>query len=258
MSGFADYPEVYRATLEQTPRVGNFTSSEIVRLMSNGKAKGSFGVPYYSYIEEKKMERRLGRSLSDDIFSRPTSWGDLCEGRVFDLLADGYKFCSKVTLVHPTINCWVGTPDATNLETVVDVKCPKTLKSFCILVDAWKNNGITGIRDKHDDGDKFYWQLVSNAILTKSKYGELVVYAPYQSELSAIRELASNFDGDKQTRFLWIASAFDDELPFVKDGGYYKNLNVMRFEIPLADKMALHSRVEEAAKELIDINLLSQ
>jgi hypothetical protein len=254
-TGFAEYPEVKAAVLSDS-RTGNFTSSEIVRLMANGKSKGSFGAPYYSYIEEKKMERRLGRSLSDDIFSRPTTWGDLCEGRVFDLLGDEYIPCPKVTLSHPTISCWKGTPDATRPETVADIKCPKTLKSFCILVDAWRKGGINMIRDKHDDGDKFYWQLVSNAILTKSKFGELIVYCPYQSELAAIREMASNFDGEKQSRFLWIASAYDDELPFVKDGGYYKNLNVMRFEIPLSDKMALHARVEEAEKELTDITLL--
>ena len=254
-TGFAEYPEAKVAVLSDT-RAGNFTSSEIVRLMANGKTKGSFGAPYYSYIEEKKMERRLGRTLSEDVFARPTSWGDLCEGRVFKILGDEYTPCSKTTLSHPAINCWKGTPDATRPETVVDIKCPKTLKSFCVLVDAWKKGGITMIRDKHDDGDKFYWQLVSNAILTKSKYAELIVYCPYQSELPLIRDLAQNYDGDKQSRFLWIASAYDDELPFVIDGGYYKNLYVMRFEVPVEDKMALHARVEEAAKELIDINIL--
>lgn len=254
-TGFAEYPEPKVVALSDT-RTGNFTSSEIHRLMSNGKAKGSFGAPYYSYIEEKKMERRLGRSLSDDIFSRPTSWGDLCEQRVFSLLDEGYTACSKVTLSHPTIPCWKGTPDATKFETVADVKCPKTLKSFCILVDSWMKGGINLIRDRHDDGDKFYWQIVSNAVLTKAKHGELIVYCPYQSELSIIREMASNFDGEKQSRFLWVASAYDDELPFVIDNGYYKNIYVMRFEIPIADKMALHARVEEAAKELSDINLL--
>ena len=252
---FADYPEVPAAVLSDS-RAGNFTSSQISRLMANGKAKGTYGAPYYSYIEEKKMERRLGRNLSDDVFARPTTWGELCEGRVFDLLGEKYTFCSKNTLTHPTISCWKGTPDATTPATVADVKCPKTLKSFCILVDSWKTGGINMIRDKHDDGEKFYWQIVSNAILTGSKHGELIVYCPYQSELSLIRDMASNFEGEKQGRFLWIASAYDDELPFVIDGGYYKNLNVMRFEIPEADKEALTIRVEEAAKGLMDINLM--
>lgn len=255
-TGFAEYPESKLPVLSDS-RNGNFTSSEIHRLMSNGRAKDSFGAPYYSYIEEKKMERRLGRSLSEDIFARPTTWGDLCEHRVFDLLGEEYIRCSKVTLSHPSIACWKGTPDVTKRDTVGDIKCPKTLKSFCILVDSWKKGGMNLVRDRHDDGDKFYWQIVSNAILTNSKYGELIVYCPYQQELSIIREMASNFDGEKQVRFLWIAQSFDDELPFVIDGGYYKNLYVMNFEIQDEDKTALQERIESASKELPDINLLS-
>jgi hypothetical protein len=119
------------------------------------------------------------------------------------------------------------------------------LKSFCILVDAWNKGGINLVRENHKDGEKFYWQIVSNAILTKAKYGELIVFAPYRSELETIREMAQNIDG-KQSHFLWIASGTDDELPFLVEGGHYKNLNIMRFEIPVADKMFLHSRVEEA------------
>lgn len=257
MNGFAEYPEPKIAQLSGD-RNGNFTSSEIYRLTSNGKSKGSFGVPYYSYIEEKKMERRLGRSLTEDIFSKPTTWGELCEPRVFTLLGEEYAPCSKTTLTHPTIPEWKGTPDATRVETVSDVKCPKTLKSFCTMVDAWTKGGITMIRDKHDDGEKFYWQLVSNSIMTKSKNGELIVYCPYRSELSAIRELASNIDDPMQSRFLWVAASHDEELPFVPDGGHYKNLYKMTFEIPVADKMFLHSRVEEAVKELLsDINILA-
>jgi hypothetical protein len=39
------------------------------------------------------------------------------------------------------------------------------------------------------------------------------------------------------------------------DGGYFKNINKLVFEIPVKDKLYLHSRVEEAAKELIEIKL---
>jgi hypothetical protein len=247
-TGFAEYPEV-KSLVSDDPRAGNFTSSEIVRLTTNGRAKDSFGAPFYSYIEEKKMERRLNRSLTEDIFARPTSWGHLVQYHVFKLLGSDYKPCSDIVLSHPSIECWKGTPDAEKLgggKTVAEVKCPQTLKSFCILVDSWKKGGINLIRENHNDGDKFYWQIVSNAILTGSTFGELIVYVPYRSELDIIRELAQNFDGEHQSRFLWIASAHDDELPFVKDGGYYKNLYTMCFEIPEVDKQFLTARVEEA------------
>lgn len=250
--GFAEYPEV-KSFVCDDPRTGNFTSSEIVALTANGKAKDSFGVPFYSYVEEKKMERRLGRSLSEDVFARPLSWGNLCEQFVFKLLPESYHPCSKLVLSHPAIECWKGTPDAQKFEepkTVGEVKCPMTLKSFCMLIDAWNKGGINGIRDKHRDGEKYYWQMVSNAILTDSQFAELIAFVPYRSQLEEIRELAQNFDGTNQQRFMWIGLATDDELPFLKDGGYYKNLNIMRFHVPEEDKAFLTSRVEKA-KELL-------
>ncbi len=256
MEAFVQYSEL-KPAVATDPRAGNFTSSEIVALTKNGKAKDSYGVPFYSYIEAKKMERRLGRGLNVDVFAKPLTWGDLVQHYVFKKLGSDYKPCSNDVIIHPTIDCWRGTPDAIKLETVAEVKCPQTLKSFCLLVDSWKKSGIDGVRDNHDDGDKFYWQCVSNAVLTKSKFAELIVFAPYYSELEALRELAQNFDGPLQSRFMWIALAPDSELPFLKDGGYYKDINVMRFEVPIEDKMFLHARVDAAKEYLFDPKLLS-
>lgn len=231
--------------------------------MKNGKEKGTLGVPALTYIEECNMERRLGRCLENEVDARPLSWGTLCEPVVFDLLPTSYRICSKETIDHETIPYWKGSPDAEKYDeghTVVDFKCPQTLKSFCQLVDLWTLGGMDAIRfgyedkskeinlDKHKDGEKFYWQIVSNGILTKAKHGELIVYCPYQRELDTIRNLAVN---SLESRFKWIAFANDEEMPFLNEGGYYKNLNVMRFEIPVVDKIALHERVVEAGKKLI-------
>lgn len=237
-------------------RFGNFTSSPIVKLTTNGPGKDTFGKPFYSYIQEKNMERRLGRSIQDEITARPLSWGNLVEERVFTLIGTEYKMCSSETLDHPTIDYWKGTPDLVKFDegkTVVDIKSPYTLRSFCTFVDAFKG-GIEQVRTDHPDGEKYFWQIVSNAILTGSKWGELIVYCPYQDELEEIRELAANFDGANQYRFFWIHSAQDEELPHLKKGGYYKNLNVLKFEIPQEDKDFLTERVIEAGKELVEFH----
>jgi hypothetical protein len=228
-------------------RNGNFTSSEIFALCCEGKIKGSFGKPALTYIEECNMERQLGRALSNEFSAKPTSWGNLNEARVFDILGTEYTLCSKQTLVHPNIKCWTGTPDATKKDTVSDIKCPITLKSFCQLVSCKTPEEL---RDNHKDGEKFYWQLVSNSILTKSKYGELITYCPYKSELDAIRMMV-----DGNTKYYWVWGSQDEELPYLPDGGFYKNINKLQFEVPVKDKLYLHSRVEEAAKELIEFNL---
>lgn len=247
-------------------RIGNFTSSEIFALMSQGKIKGSFGRPALTYIEEKNFERRLGRSIDTESNARPLSWGKLVESRVFDLLGIEYKLVSQETIRHERIDYWSGSPDAEkfdNGKTVVDIKCPITLKSFCRLVEPLYSttNGIfTGnelidqIRAEHKDGEKYYWQLVSNAILTDSKFAELIVYCPYKSELDAIREMIQKGGGDMQSKYGWINWSDDSQLPYLPDGGFYKNLNVIRFEVPPSDKVLLHDRVTEAGRYLIRRN----
>lgn len=253
-------------------RNGNFTSSKIGLLMQEGKKAGSLSAPALTYIDELNMERRLGRSLTDELKARPLLWGKLLERRAFELLGTDYKLCSQETLPHPEIDCWAGSPDADRFNSedhlqnaVIDFKCPITLKSFCQLVQPFYD-GKTGMdyfnairsgytdndgnwHDKHKDGEKYYWQLVSNACITKRNFIELIVYMPYRSELEAIRELCQG-----QPDYYKIFFADEDELPFLIDDGYYKNINVMRAEVPLDDKQFLTSRVLLGREHLIEIS----
>lgn len=240
--------------INNTARVGNFTSSEIVALTKKAKDGKSFGAPALTYISETNMERRLGRSLTEEINARPLTWGKLLEGWAFEILGLEYTLTSKDTIVHPDIPFWSGSPDGGkyNPKTVTDIKCPMTLKSFCQLVDAGLAGGIEQIREGHKDGDKFYFQLVSNAILTGCEYAELIVCMPYQSQLADIRLLASSVDADQLSRHYWIAMAGEDDLPFLNDGGYYKNVNAFGFKIPQADKDLLTDCVLQAGKMLIN------
>lgn len=268
-------------------RIGNFTSSEIAALMSMDRSQKKPGQPYHTYVEECNMERRLGRSLERETNARALSWGIFNEMRVHYLLGTDYQLCSNKTIVHPKFNYWAGSPDfqrhfqESHLNAVADSKCPITLKSFCQLVQPMYTllkernlfdpntkivsiSGIDGlqamvmVRETHKDGDKYYYQLVSNGELLDLKYGELIVYMPYKSELEQIRHQAMNYDGDDQYRFKWIAYATDDELPHIPDGGYYKNINVISFPIPPVDKQALIERVEMAGKELIERTVLTE
>jgi hypothetical protein len=231
-------------------RVGNFTSSEIVALVSKGKEKGSFGKPALTYIEECNMERRLLRSVCDDVTARPLSWGLLVENIAFEKLGMEYTLTSQETDQHPTIPYWSGSRDGMKLDegkTVIDIKCPMTLKSFCTLADC---QTIEEIRDNHKDGEKYYWQLVSNAIINDCKFAELIVYMPYKKELDEIRELAQNMPQEYLYKFFWIANGNDEELPHLLENGHYKNINIIRFEVPQSDKDFLTERVLEAGKLL--------
>lgn len=237
---------------QNTLRIGRFTSSAIAALMTVAKDKIGFGKPALTYIAERNMERRLGRSLSIESNAHALTWGKLVERRAFDLLGIEYRLCSADTIAHEELpNLWSGSPDLVKFDegkTVVDIKCPITLKSFCQFADC---KTIEQIREDHPDGEDYYWQLVSNAILTKSKYAELIVYCPYQSELQAIRDMASNYEGD-QNKVAWINWAADADLPYLPDGGYYKNLNTIRFEVPYEDILLLTEKVLAAGRLLIE------
>lgn len=251
-----------KSITENTNRIGCFTSSEIYNLLAEGKTKGTIGKPCLTYISERNMERKLGRSLEVESNARPLVWGRVMESYCFNLLGTEYKLASQETITHPEIPYWSGSSDGNKFDegkTVFDIKMPITLKSFCQLVEPlYKVPALEGIeainyiRENHKDGEKYYWQLVSNAILTNSKYAELIVCVPYLSELETIREIVRNFDGN-QNPLAWIVFAEDNELPYLKDNGFYKSLNVIRFEVPEVDKLNLKYKVLEAGKLLIDL-----
>lgn len=247
------------AILTSEKRIGNFTSSEIVALTCMDRSGKQFGQKALTYIREKRMERRLGRSIKTETTAKALSWGTLCEKAVAKLLSEDYIFTSDQTDIHPAFPYWAGSGDAVKLDegrTVGEVKCPITLKSFCDLVDPIYD-GLTGmdamnkIRDVHEDGEKFYFQTVSNSILKKTKYGELIVYMPYKSELQFIKMMAMNAEGEEAGNYYWINNAREDELPFLNEGGFYSNLNVIRFEIPRSDIEFLTDKVTKAAELLL-------
>lgn len=276
-------------------RLGNFTSSNIFKLMSCGtrplttdelaarpkKGKGSsvtttedyetLGKPALQYIEECIEEQRLGRPLDKETNAKALLWGNLMEKFSFQLLPLTYQLMSTTTLVHPEIPQWVGTPDLKKHEerdSVADIKGPYSHMSFIKLIKPLYI-GLSGylamkwIRENHPDGEKYYWQLVSNAILmelnlgTPIDFAELIVYMPYYSEIQAIQQMITNMeDLDEQKKYYGFYIASATELPWIPDGGYYKNLNTIRFEIPKRDKELLTKRVQMGVQNINELKRL--
>jgi len=272
-------------------RNGNFSSSEIVALLStspremtlmelechlleNPKSRKKTidawpGKAAITYINQCNMERRLRRSLYGELDARATNWGKFVEPLLFSMLDGEYTYNSSETLVHPDYDCWLGTPDGfkkTTRRTVVDAKCPFTMESFCNLVtplyegfeglDAMNalRNGYTDknglFHAPHKDGEKFYWQLVSNACIEDCIDAELIVYCPYESELSVIQSAAVE-SGNPSAYF--IANGTTKSLPYIPDGGFYQNINIISFEVPQSDKILLTQTVEKAKEYLITV-----
>ena len=257
--------------LNNTGRNENFTSSENYRLMTNGKKAGEPGAPFKEYVEEKNFEIKLGRSIKCEAKAQSLTWGKCLEKIVFEQLGIRYKECSQETIINPNLAHHAGSPDGIKTEgeiiTVAEVKCPQTLKSFCQLVDCipmiekegiWFADPdakgyeiIAAVRENHKDGDKFYWQCISNAILTNARFAELIIFCPYYSQLNEVRAMAQTFVDAGDWSYNWIAKGEDASLPYLLESGRYNNLNVIRWEVSELDKKALTDRIEMASKLLI-------
>jgi len=224
-------------------RIGRFTSSEIHRLMTGvtGPDKKA-----RTYIEEKAMEIVAGLSVKEQSDAKPLVWGRLCEDWAFgepDVFGLDYNTDSQDTLVDDVLP-WAGSPDGFRMvsgkrEAVFDLKCPFSRKSYLTFFFC---KDIQDVRDTHQDGEKYYWQLVSNAALSGVNKAELIVFCPTEAQLEAI-QLKARESGDGSA----YGIGFDpiDKLAHVKDG--FPNIIKFAFDVPEADIDRLTTRVEQCA-----------
>lgn len=228
-------------------RIGTFSSSSIWKLMSKGKKAGAVGKPFNDYVQDKIYEVRTGVEMQKESNARPLAWGNLIEEVAFSNLKGATNANELPRYTHPTLP-WTGRPDHLYPDTVGDIKSPWTPKSFCILADILMSENI-GEKLKIKKPE-YYWQLVSNSILTGLPNCELAIYIPYKFQLPFIRELASQQDEEIQNKFAFIHWASDEELPHIIKGKYYKQMYIGRFTPPEEDKKALIARVEMASEML--------
>ena len=205
------------------------------------------------------MERFFKQRLENQVEVLAMAWGKLCEKIVHNKLGFEYIFHSNDTKEHSEFPEWCGTPDGTKrkdnvVDTVTDIKCPLTRKAFYNLIadlydfdgfNATKRKNVNGneiiqnIRNRSKEGEKYYWQLVSNACIFNCNFAELIVFMPYYEELELIQE----YNAKRKEPFWLVARAKEDELPYIYKESGVENINVIRFEIPQADKDFLKYRV---------------
>lgn len=234
-----------------TQRIARFTSSSIYKLMGTP-------APRKTYIEEKKLEMKLGRSINIEKHARSMDWGHLCERRVHELLDLSFESVGNKTIQHPGIKYHSGSPDSISrrLNVGAEVKCYEP-KNFAQSVDAFTTNNIDIIKK---ECAAEYWQGVSNyellrqTIMPEIKEFWWIFYMPYESELAEISSLAENWDDGDPWRYRFafeaVQSGSIQELPYLPDGGYYKNLNVFKRQIPESDVTLLKNEIIKAGVEL--------
>ena len=254
--------------IKNKSRVGNFTSSQIWKLIKMGKRNmteaeleahkkenpksraktiaAGFAAGGETYIKTRRQEAKRGRSMSLDKSSRSTHWGDFMEIRVFDLLGIEYEIVSQDTLKHPTIKKWTGSPDLRAPSKVAEIKCYEPEK-FCDYADCLLAQEIDLFRE---DFPEEYWQIVSNAAITKSTLGEAILYMPYDKEAPEISRMVLDYDDLDIWKYQFIRDAIEEKrlhnLAFLPNDSGYPNLVRWEFEIPKEDIEFLTSRVKEA------------
>jgi hypothetical protein len=262
--------------LDQIKRYGKFTSSKIAALVKQGKVKmtaeelsafkiqnpksliktkpGGFQAPGLTYIQEKQIEQRLGSTLEGEAYSRAMAWGNFMERIVQHNLIKqdlGYKLCSDSTKVHDSKEFidWSGTSDVeyykgSKLVRIAEIKCYQK-KKFALYTDCILKQDIEALKT---DFPYEYWQIVSNCILNKVTTGEAISFMPFESEAEFIKNEASLYEGSDMWKYRFIFEEDITNLPFLKDGGYYNNINQFIFDVPKEDIKHLTSQVKEAIK----------
>lgn len=225
-------------------RIGKPTSSSIHKLMKRAKNGVDFGAPAFTYIKEKKRELRLGIEINVESSSHSTSWGRALEGYVYDThIEPEYVLESTSTDIHSS-GLWCGTKDLLKTNCVGDIKCPATRNSFCDLVEIIEAESIEQFKN---DCPEYYWQLVSNSILTNVEYAELIVFMPFAKEIPAIIEYFDVMDDfEMQKDIQWVIHSELKRIPHLPDDSKYNNLYRFKFLVPQEDKIELEETIIKA------------
>jgi len=225
---------------ENKERIGAFTSSNIYKLLGSKRVRET-------YILEKQIEKRMGRSISVEAYSRAMAWGTFMEMFVFDKIGLEYKITSNDTDVHPQISGWSGSKDLIVPGVKIsDIKCYQP-KNFALYTDAILTKNISVLRDNFP---KEYYQLVSNAIINKVPNAEAITFMPLKSELDELREFAEAYEGSDAWKYRFIYESDDCDLPYLPNNGYYESMNTFEFEVPEYDITLLTNAVLTALNEL--------
>ncbi len=233
--------------LKNVIRNGNFTSSQAYRIAAGGKVA-------QTYIDERNMEREMGRSLSLDAGSQATAWGDFMEIVVFkklvyELMELEYILVSDETSQHETIPFWVGSPDMKIPGKLISEIKGYQPKNWYQFTKALMTGNIELIKANHPQE---YWQAVSNAIIEKTPEAEMISFMPYLADLPVVIDLVDNYDGEDQWKYSFISNGTEETLPWLPDGGRFKDLTRFRFEPPVNDRVHLVTAMMEAGRSLIN------
>lgn len=238
-------------------RIGRFTNSQIHKLTTRARDGKTFGAPALTYIEEKRAERSLGRSLELGATSQSMTTGKIYEYYCHKFhLGLEYSLVSKLTSTHPRHKFWSGSPDAEKELTAVEIKCyePKNYYLYSMALLKLINKTMTLNEFKAEFKEEYY-QVIGNAIILNKPKAELIAYTPTEEQLMQIRQeveetsiLESLGIEPWQGRFIFEKEIYN--LPYIPTGIEYPNFVKYEFQVPADDIIFLTKCVLDAEKLL--------
>lgn len=231
---------------ENKNRIGAISSSKAHLLMAKGTGKKDFSVACYTYLDGLKRERRFGKSLDEDFYSRPTSWGNMMEKYVSDnKISFEFKHIGDTTFNHQQVNGWVGTPDFIGADTVAELKCyyPDKFTSYAECLE------LESVEDLKKNFKAEYWQIVSNTCVLDLEYGAACLFMPKQDDIMNVAKYVEDYDGSDAWKYRFIheeivADPDNPSIPFIPTESTYKDFYFFKFKIPQEDKEILTERIK--------------
>ena len=193
-------------------RAGKVTSSECYKMFESKTVRETYkkDLKIFNLFKQNDHEK--------DVFN--FQWGHVIEqylhekGRFAGYVDNNNKEDETIFNSQNKHHC--GTPDqyydGDDFVICSETKAPVTLKGLFNLIfpfyinghfkDIDGNEAIKLIFDNSKEGKKYYYQILSNAILLEQKlgkkcnFGELAVFMPFETEVSEIREFSSDLGFD--------------------------------------------------------------
>ena len=236
-------------------RIGRFTSSQIHKIMKQpARGNNPFLQSGLTYIRQKFLERKIGRSLEVPTYGQAMAWGRFMEAYLLrEHLGMKYRTTSRSTIVSDQYpDHLAGTPDFEHYDNDVVTTC----EVKCFYPEKWAELGLDlqsgDIERIKQNQPEIYWQVVCNAYLLGSTRCEILSFMPSIDELVKVKDLAEdpmfieeNDLGDMwQYRFIYERDNLS--LPYVAVESEIKPLERFCFDVPADDFKFLKERIEAA------------
>lgn len=156
-------------------RQGNFTGSEVWKLMTEPRSKKeTISKTAETYILEKVWERLSGKTKSG-IDNFATEWGNDNEplAKKWYSKITGNRVDDAILVYKPELDGLTGSPDGlVGIDGMIEVKCPfngaNHLKHCFITNDEY-------FKTEHND---YYWQIMTYLYLTGRQWCDFVSFDP--------------------------------------------------------------------------------